>query len=112
MVALRLRKNNMEEKLLKEKELKELLRTLSKMNGYISVVTMITGATTEATSLGIYIYDKFQDKQVCYHREAFHCYEQDPTACTLTVLRNFYASPRIAEKLSMIQSLDKLAAAS
>ena len=80
----------MEEKILKEKELKEGLLVLAKAALFIRVIPLIPGGTM----LSIWKHDT----ALC--SEVFHSYEIDPAKYTLAILREFFSTATGADLLS------------
>jgi hypothetical protein len=89
----------MEEKLLKEKELKELLMNLQKINGTIALHPYEDGSVT----LQINAFPKGNHLKCS---KSFHNYANDPIKCTLTILYMFFSDPETAEHISSPINVD------
>ena len=85
----------MEEKLLKAKELKDLLLNLKKVNGYIKVLPK------DEVNTKLIVHITMSGIDTGAYSEVFHAYEDDPCKCTLSVLRNFFSITHIEDRLSL-----------
>jgi len=85
----------MEEKILKAKELKDLLSKLARLKGQMSVIPF-----DNHTIVGVFL--GHGDLRTLFHQESFHSYEEDPSKCNLSVLRGFFSLPEIEDRLAKL----------
>jgi hypothetical protein len=88
----------MEEKLLKAKELSELLLNLKKIHVYYATYIQVAPQDNGDVTLEVVQETEYSPKTL--YNESFHNYADDPQKCTLLFLHNFFALPSTAEHIS------------